>query len=134
MERIITSIILMLLFSIGIKAQEQQANQKPWFISSIKAFALPGPVNTKNELEEILQIQKTIQSDEMQQIRYWNAGAPGYRWYQLMAKLWPTDTTYSGWVANLILHTSIYDASLVAWDNKYHYNRPRPFIADKRIK
>ena len=134
MERIITSIILMLLVTMGSKAQDQQSNQKPWFISSIKAFALPGPVNSKNELEELLQIQKNIQSDEMQQIRYWNAGSPGYRWYQMMAKLWPTDTTYSGWVANLILHTSIYDATLVAWDNKYRYKRPRPFIADKRVK
>ena len=34
----------------------------------------------------------------------------------------------------MLLGTAIYDATIAAWDTKYAYKRPRPFIADKRIK
>jgi membrane-associated phospholipid phosphatase len=70
----------------------------------------------------------------LQQIRYWNAGAPNYRWQELMNKLWMTDTSRNGALANMLLGTAIYDAMVAAWDTKYAYNRPRPFTADKRVK
>ena len=34
----------------------------------------------------------------------------------------------------MLLGTATYDATIVAWDTKYAYKRPRPFIADNRIK
>ena len=69
-----------------------------------------------------------------QQIIYWNAGAPGYRWQEMIAKLWMTDTSYHGALANMLVSVATYDATIAAWENKYAYNRPRPFVADKRIK
>ena len=34
----------------------------------------------------------------------------------------------------MLLGTATYDATIAAWDTKYAYKRPRPFVADNRIK
>jgi membrane-associated phospholipid phosphatase len=70
----------------------------------------------------------------MQQIVFWNAGAPGYRWQEMIGKLWIVDTNYTGALAYMLIGTATYDATIAAWDTKYAHNRPRPFVADKRIK
>jgi len=52
----------------------------------------------------------------------------------MINKLWTVDTGRYGTLANMLLGTSIYDATIAAWETKYAYNRPRPFTADNRIK
>ena len=59
---------------------------------------------------------------------------PGYRWQEMMNKIWAVDTGRYGHLANMLLGTAIYDATIAAWDTKYAYKRPRPFTADNRIK
>lgn len=107
---------------------------KTWFITSGKAYRLLPPASYKAEIEQVLSPQQKLDSVGMQQIQYWNAGAPGYHWQDMMNKLWMYDTSYNGALANMLLGTAIYDATVAAWDTKYVYNRPRPFAADKRVK
>jgi membrane-associated phospholipid phosphatase len=109
-------------------------NWKTWFITSGKEYRLPSPSSYKDEIAEVLSRQQHLDSAGLQQVLYWNAGAPGYRWYDMMNKLWMTDTSLKGVLSNMLLGTAIYDATIAAWDTKYAYNRPRPFIADSRIK
>ena len=107
---------------------------KTWFITSGKDHRLPAPASTKNEIAEVLAKQKKMDAAAMQQVIYWNAGSPGYRWQEMMNKLWAVDTGRYAILANMLLGTATYDATIVAWDSKYTYNRPRPFTADKNIK
>jgi hypothetical protein len=69
-----------------------------------------------------------------QQIIFWNAGSPGYHWQEMMNKLWAVDTGRYGALANMLLGAATYDATIAAWDTKYAYKRPRPFVADNKIK
>ena len=78
--------------------------------------------------------QQALNAADYQQILYWHAGAPGYRWQKMIGQLWMNDTSYNGALANLLLGTAIYDATIAAWDTKYAHPRPRPFAADKRVK
>jgi len=131
----ILAILVVIMTAANIHAQEPAAgNWKPWFISSGKNFRLPAPSSYKQEIPEVLSRQQHLDSASLQHILYWNAGAPGYRWQDMMMKLWMTDTGYNGVLANMLLAVSIYDATVAAWDTKYAYNRPRPFAADDRIK
>jgi hypothetical protein len=82
----------------------------------------------------VLSRQKNLDSAALQQIVFWSAGAPSYRWAEMMSKLWVVDTSYYAVLANMLLNVAIYDATVAAWDTKYAYNRARPFAADKRIK
>ena len=129
-------IIVVFLIVAQLQAQVEPGagNWKTWFISSGKDYRLPAPSSYKNEIAEVLDKQKNLDAKTKQQIIFWNAGAPGYRWQEMMNKLWTVDTGRYGALANMLLGTAIYDATIAAWDTKYAYKRPRPFAADNRIK
>lgn len=133
-----TLIILMnvLLAVVQLQAQVEPGagNWKTWFITSGKDYRLPAPPSYKNEVAEVIAKQKELDAAGMEQIQYWNAGAPGYRWQELISKVWVVDTSSGGALANMLLGTAIYDAIIAAWDTKYAYKRPRPFTVDSRIK
>ena len=131
-------LILVALLSMAAQLQAQleptAGKWKTWFISSGKDYRLQAPASYKNEIAKVLSSQQDLDSAGWQQVLYWNAGAPGYRWQEMMNKLWLNDTSYNGALANLLLGVATYDATIAAWDSKYAYNRPRPFVADSRIK
>lgn len=136
MKKILLILICSLYIAASMQAQTEPAagTWKTWFISSGKDYRLAAPSSYKNEIAEVLAIQKKISATTKQQITYWNAGAPGYRWQEMMNKLWAVDTGRYGALANMLLGTATYDATIAAWDTKYAYKRPRPFTADDRIK
>ena len=107
---------------------------KTWFISSGKEYRLPPPPLGKQEITEVLLQQQNLDAAGRQQINFWNAGSPGYRWQEFMSKIWTMDTSSKGVLANMLLGIATYDATIVAWDTKYAYHRVRPFAADNRVK
>jgi membrane-associated phospholipid phosphatase len=132
---------LFIFVAIFISATRLQAQQEPmaghwktWFISSGEAYRLAPPSSFQQEISQVIYRQQHMNAADWQQIIYWNAGAPGYRWQDMIAKLWITDTSNRGALANLLVNVATYDATIAAWNTKYAYNRPRPFTADKRIK
>lgn len=135
-KNIFTFVFALILSSSLLNAQtEPDAGQwKTWFISSGKDFRLSAPASHKGEITEIISVQKNITPAVRQQILHWNAGSPGYRWQEMMNQLWPVDTNRYAILANLLLSTAIYDATIAAWDSKYIFKQLRSFEADKRIK
>ena len=131
---------LLLLFiaciTLHVTAQnEPNAGQwKTWFITSVKNYRLPPPLSNKDEIAQVLSAQHALDSAGMQKIVYWNAGAPGYHWYDMMFGLWMTDITGNGALANMLIGTAIYDATVAAWDSKYTHNRRRPFLTDSNVQ
>lgn len=136
MKKYVSIFASLLLASIYLRAQLEPAagNWKTWFIKYGKDYRLPAPASYKSEIVGVIAQQEKLDSVGMQQIVYWNAGAPGYRWQDMMGKLWMTDAANNGILANMLLSVAIYDATIVAWDTKYAYKRTRPFAADNRIK
>lgn len=136
MKKNITIAIVIIFIATKTYSQVEPTagNWKTWFISSGKDYRLPEPTSFKQEIDQVLEKQQSIDSATRQQITYWSAGAPNYRWHNLMMSLWPTDTSTNGVLAIMLLGVASYDAMIAAWNTKYAYNRPRPFAADKRIK
>jgi hypothetical protein len=136
MKKILTTLVTTLVIVIELEAQVEPnaGNWKTWFITSGKDYRLPAPPAYKNEVAQVLSTQKNLDSATRELIIYWNGGAPGYRWQEMINKLWTVDTGRYGALANMLLGTAIYDATVAAWDTKYTFNRPRPFAADSRVK
>ncbi len=136
MKKVFLIATVIVFANILVKAQTEPSagNWKTWFITSGKEYRLPAPLPAEKEIDKIISLQNNIDSATRTHIMYWNAGAPGYRWQQLMNSLWPTDTGRYGALANMLLGTATYDAMISAWETKYAYKRPRPYVADKRIK
>ena len=136
MKKNLPFLVIALLMTAHLQAQVEPTagNWKTWFITSGKDYRLPPPSSYKKEIAQVLSQQQQMDSAGWQQILYWNAGAPGYRWQTMIYNLWMKDTSYNGALANMLLGSAIYDATIVAWDTKYAYNRPRPFAVDKKVK
>jgi membrane-associated phospholipid phosphatase len=99
--------------------------------NEIKIAPPPGKEESKKELAEIKARMAKVDQKILQQIKYWDAGSPAYRWNEIVNKLvnFQNINTYmrfpTAWV-----NMAIYDATLTAWKAKYDYNRTRPFQAD----
>ena len=130
------SLLLIILFAatklVG-QVEPSAGTWKTWFISSGKEWRLPPP-SAKDESAEVLKRQEHLDAAALHQIYYWNAGAPGYRWQNMMDRLWVVDTSRTGVLANLLLAAASYDATIAAWDTKYAYKKARPFQSNTSIK
>jgi membrane-associated phospholipid phosphatase len=110
---------------IGI---EPTAGQwKPWVIPTPHEFTVPPPPSGNTERDEITAMisrQENIDSLSLNEIHYWNAGPPAYRWQAAADDL--IDSTQYFLRVYGLLNVAIYDATLAAWHAKYEYNRKRP--------
>lgn len=127
-------VVLLITAQLHSQMEPTAGTWKTWFITSGKDYRLSAPSSYKEEIAQVISKQQQIDSAVMQQIIYWNAGAPGYRWQDFISKLWMNDTSNNGVLANMLLGAATYDATIAAWDTKYAYKRQRPFEADSRIK
>jgi membrane-associated phospholipid phosphatase len=136
MKRNLLAYVVVIAFAANANAQVEPGagKWKTWFISSGKDYRLPAPLSNKDEVAAVLSAQKNVDAAMMQKIQFWNAGAPGYRWYTMVAKLWMTDISGKGALAYVLNSTAIYDATVAAWDTKYAHSRLRPYAVDSRIK
>ena len=105
-----------------------------WFVSSVEPYRSPAPPSGKKEINQVLAIQKQLTAEGKEKILYWNAGAPGHRWYLMASKLMMTDYQGKGALVNMLVSASIYDATIAAWDTKYFFNRPRPYDINRNVK
>jgi hypothetical protein len=106
MKKNLPVLITLLLIAIHLNAQVEPSagNWKTWFITQGKDYRLSPPSSYKDEIVQVLSIQKNLDSTGLQQIIYWNAGAPSYRWKDMMPIM--TDTSNNGVLvmANMLLN------------------------------
>ena len=116
MKKIMIAFVCLLSVATNINAQIEPnaGNWKTWFISSAKDYRLKAPSTYKNEIAQVISCQKSLDEKTMLQITFWNAGDPAFRWHEMLRKLWPTDISGKGMLAQMLLGTATYDATLVA--------------------
>src|SRR4051794_35764182 len=113
---------------------------RTWIISSGGEFRVPPPPDresTRGELDWLrTATAAAASSPAAEQIRYWDAGAPAYRWMEMMESRIAANETITAHPHRVLayLAMAMNDATVATWDSKYAYNRPRPSIADPSIK
>ena len=120
---------------------EPQAGQwKTWVIPSGSQFRLPAPPdqsNTASELEWLRGFVAQRDKTALDQIRYWDAGSPLYRWQEILfaeaIRRYSVNNIVIGRAVGL-LNVAAYDAMVAAWDSKYAYNRKHPRELDPSLK
>ncbi|NOT60839.1 MAG: phosphatase PAP2 family protein [Acidobacteria bacterium] len=87
-------------------------------------------------MRQVAELVNQNTDEHKQQIAYWDAGAPAYRWMDLInARVMagtPT-TAFPHRVYNYVA-LAMYDATVATWESKYHYSRQRPSESDSRVK
>ncbi len=121
---------------------------KTWLFDSVTMVntirpSAPPSTNSqqfKNELEEIYNIQKNLNREQMRIAHYWADGVntytpPGHWNYIAANEFANLNFSEARWARNLaLLNMSMMDAAIACWDAKYTYFTPRPSQIDSRIK
>src|SRR6185295_4081679 len=129
------------VFSQGQYVHQTNSNpNEQWFtffVHDVKALNVAEPPGKEQTQKELTDLKQKNQPGEkaLQQIRYWDAGSPAYRWNQLGYSLlslqdFPTfSRTPTAW-----MNIAINDAMAAAWTIKYKYMRKRPAQLDPALK
>jgi membrane-associated phospholipid phosphatase len=140
MMKLATLITATLALSNSVFAQvEPGAGQwKTWVITSGNSLRLPPPPvsgDTATEIAWIKEATTNLSPTDLAQIRFWDAGAPGYRWMQLTQQLVVTKAlpTPLQTRALALVAAAIYDSTVATWDSKYAYNRQHPSQTDSSV-
>src|SRR5919204_6700000 len=101
---------------------------KTWVLSSGRQLRLAPPPGTASaEIAKLRALAAQRDAAALHLIRYWDAGAPGYRWNEIaMAQGIKEGILLRAYRMLALLNVAIYDATIAAWHAKYTYHRPRP--------
>lgn len=115
----------------------EAASWKTWLLEKpeqIITAAPPSDAHTKAELEMIKQKLSLTDEKKLAEIKYWNAGAPAYRWNQIILGLVEQKQEIQLRMPASWMNLAIYDATILAWKEKIKYKRKRPAEQDQAIK
>ncbi|MCX6922077.1 MAG: phosphatase PAP2 family protein [Verrucomicrobia bacterium] len=115
--------------------EPKAGNWRPWVISSGKDYRVPAPPGdkeTKAELKLLAELASHNDAQTQQQIAFWDAGAPAYRWIDLLNARAMAGTPLTPYAQRVYAYVAqaMYDATIAAWESKYFYHRPRPSDLD----
>jgi membrane-associated phospholipid phosphatase len=111
---------------------------KTWLLTSGSQLRRPAPPDraaTKAELKQLKALVSQRDSAALDQIAYWDSGAPAYRWNEITIVESLKNNMNSVVAARglALVNAAIYDATIAAWDSKYTYHRSRPSQADPSL-
>jgi len=111
---------------------------RTWVISSGKDYRAPAPpgfTDTEAELNTLAGLVSHNDDKTRQKIAYWDAGAPSYRWIDLIDARLLAGTPTTAYVHRVHTYVAqaMYDATIATWESKYVYNRRRPSEARRGL-
>ena len=123
--------------SPGPPVEPNAGQWRTWAIPSGNAYRAappPSPSETQEELRTLSNLIAGNDAATASQIAYWDAGAPQYRWIDLISNrvLAGTPTGVAHRVYTYVA-MAMYDATIATWESKYHYRRLRPTQMDHRL-
>jgi membrane-associated phospholipid phosphatase len=110
---------------------------KTWVLASGSELQPPPPPDeaaAQAELAELKALAAGRDAAAQEEVAYWDAGAPGYRWNELaVARGLTLPTAVRAYRMLALVNVAVHDATVAAWAAKYRYNRPRPAEADPTL-
>src|SRR6267378_3645198 len=115
----------------------EAVNWKTWLLDDPQQIVVPPPpsgAQSKAELQTVRQRMSTVDETKMREIKYWDAGAPAYRWNQILPQLVQLNPVVMLRRPGSWMNIAIYDATILAWKEKIKYKRNRPTGLDHSLK
>ncbi|HLZ31069.1 MAG TPA: hypothetical protein VKV73_27435 [Chloroflexota bacterium] len=141
-------VVVLLLFALmpvdvgaapAVAQTEPQAGQwHTWVLTSgsqVRPAPPPNAAASQAELDQLRALAQQRDGASLDQIAFWDTGAPSYRWNELTVTeaLKHNLRTNNGWRALALVHVGLSDAMVATWDAKYTYQRPRPTEVDESL-
>ncbi len=135
----ITTAALALFAAATANAQvDPNAGPRTWVIKDLGEYESPAPpsdAHTQDEAAALKSLAAQRDDSAVALVRFWNAGAPAYRWIQI-AQQEIANHNLGGPAATRVMSlvaVAMNDATAAVWASKYAYNRPRPAQFDSAI-
>ena len=140
--------VLLALFAISAVApltahadgwiEPNAGSWRTWVIPSGTDFRVPPPPahsETRSELGALAGLLSQNDTKIQQQIEYWDAGAPSYRWIELINARVLANVPTTAYTPRVYAYVAMamHDATIATWESKYFYNRRRPSQIDHRL-
>jgi membrane-associated phospholipid phosphatase len=131
---------------VTVTAGYEAANWKTWLLDNPQQITIEAPPaagQSKNELQFIKNAMakldagpdnKVGREKKLAEIKYWDAGAPSYRWNQVAGKLLDQKPQVMLRMPASWMNLAIYDATILAWKEKIKYKRLRPHDLDHSLR
>jgi membrane-associated phospholipid phosphatase len=147
----LTAVLLMALLPLRAEAlpaggsqtgagwiEPQAAGWHTWVLTSGSEFrpgVPPDTAATRSELDQLRALAKQQDAVSLDQIAFWDTGAPSYRWNELAISEALKHNLNSNYAtrALALLHVALSDAMVATWDAKYAYQRLRPSAVDRSL-
>lgn len=122
--------------SKGGLIEPQAGTWRTWVLENGSQLRPPAPPSRQETKAEILELKGLAgQRDQaaLDQIAYWNTGAPAYRWNEIAIEeaLFANQGSPVAGRTLALVHAAVYDATVAAWDAKYSYHRLHPSQFDR---
>ncbi len=119
-------------------ANDEAASWPTYFLNNANGITIappPGQDASKAEIQIVKQKVAKVNAAKLKEIKYWDAGAPAYRWNQVAGKLitWNNPDLALRFPTTWV-NIAIYNATVIAWKEKQKYKRERPNVADPGVK
>ncbi|HEX4950080.1 MAG TPA: phosphatase PAP2 family protein [Blastocatellia bacterium] len=123
----------------GNPIEPKAGSWKTWVISSGRDYRVEPPPNraqTRGELHQLAHLTRHHDDATKQQIAYWDAGAPTYRWMEMIVARLTANTPTTAFPHRVYTYLALamHDATIATWEAKYHYRRQRPSDFDHTLR
>src|SRR6266480_4608623 len=127
-----------LTLPVSDQIEPNAGNWRTWVISSGRDYRVPPPpgaADTQAELRALADLIGHSDAQTKQQIAFWDAGAPAYRWIDLINARALAGVSLTAFSQRVYAYVALamHDATIAAWESKYAYNRPRPSERDHKL-
>jgi membrane-associated phospholipid phosphatase len=109
------------------------AQWKTWILPSASDHGVPAPPDAAATAAEMDWLKAAMMEQDpriLEQMRYWNAGPPSYRWMDMVTARQSAGMPNGPSMVHAYTYVSlaVYDATVAAWNAKYQYKRARPAV------
>ncbi|MES2774133.1 MAG: phosphatase PAP2 family protein [Bacteroidota bacterium] len=138
-QAILYLVIVLTIYDATAQADRvnyEAANWSIWLLDNpqqVTVAAPPTAAQSKAELQALNLAIGKIDEKKLAAIKYWDAGAPAYRWNQVIQGLVSQKIEVQLRMPGSWMNIAIYDATVLAWKEKLKYKRKRP-VSEPSVK
>ena len=136
---LVLAVAPLIAFGQSRQVEPTAGTWKTWIISSGRDFRVPPPPDAAATASELAWLREAVAQQDpraLDQISFWDAGSPAYRWMDLMMNRFLLSQPLSAYPHRAFAYVSVamHDATIAAWESKYFYNRRRPAEVDPTLR
>lgn len=130
----ISILFILMVGNVTLVGQDRTLDYHPFMFRLNTVLATDADSISESEIKKIAKLQEALNDSLLQEVSYWNAAYPSYRWHQIMVAAGNKSKGHKNGGRMAMLHLAVYDALVQVWKLKQVTERKAPFELSGKIK